>query len=426
MTSCDVYRHQRLSSPRSIRLVLLHRNANLSPAQDLTCDLIEASSLRRNHLTPSQIGAILDTGLDPARIRAQSCRDTVMRFASSPLRQSCSPPCGGLQGQNHAHPARARFASTNQLRRVLSMKASEPRDKLFALWALSPGVLGRMRCFMKLQDSSSNKKEVCGVLYFSNRAKTTAGVPWDTLPSWTVGFATDDAEMRPSHKSFALPLGEASRSSRFRETVEVFISGECVLSESRVLKCVEGTRCGSDDSFNGEKEQKSGQTFQHDCQSPYLDVLGNFKEDVSCLKEPGFTVDKMSSSLCRLSWWIIQGPKKTEWSSSTPSSLTGQGITAVSSLVEWDSRHFGSQCRVALRVGRLFFTSDQIAGFAVTGVREGDAVCLIAGLDHLFILRPAKGDYGRYTLVGPTVFAGAMSGEMWPANEDELENFEVF
>lgn len=43
MTSCDVYRYQRLSSPRSIRLVVLHRNANLSPAQHLTCDLIEAS-----------------------------------------------------------------------------------------------------------------------------------------------------------------------------------------------------------------------------------------------------------------------------------------------------------------------------------------------------------------------------------------------
>ncbi|KAH0430070.1 hypothetical protein CcaCcLH18_08016 [Colletotrichum camelliae] len=316
-------------------------------------------------------------------------------------------------------------AATNQLRRVLSMKASEPRDKIYALRALSPGVLGKMRVdyqqpigevFQEATRLMVEEEDSLRVLYFSNREKTTAGVPWDTLPSWTVDFATEDAEMRGSHKYYYKSLCAASGGSRpvfafSRDGRSVHLRGVRVGRVTSPVsdifpassKCMEGTGCVSDDKIKGEKEKEPGQTFQHDCQSPYLDVLGNFMKDVACRNEPGCKVDKMGSSLCRLLWWIIQGPKKSEWSSSTPS----------------------SSCRVALRVGRLFFTSDQIAGFAVTSVREGDIVCLIAGLDHPFILRPRKDDYGRYALVRPTVFSGAMSGEMWPANDDGLEDFEV-
>ncbi|KAF4817543.1 hypothetical protein CGCSCA5_v005692 [Colletotrichum siamense] len=338
-------------------------------------------------------------------------------------------------------------AATNQLRRVLSMKASEPRDKIYALRALSPGVLGKMRVnyqqpigevFHEATRLMIEEEESLRVLYFANRAKTTGGVPWDTLPSWTVDFATEDAEMRGSHKYYYKSLCAASGGSKpifefSRNGKSIHLRGVRVGRVTGLVsdifpassKCMEGSGCVSEDMIKGEKENESGHTFQHDCQSPYLDVLGNFMKDLTYLNEPDARLARMSISLCRLLWWIIQGPKKSEWSSSTPSSLTGQGMTAVSSLVEWDSRHFGSQCRVALRVGRLFFTSDQIAGFAVTSVREGDAVCLIAGLDHPFILRPRKGGYGSYTLVGPTVFAGAMDGEMWSASEDELENFEI-
>ncbi|KAF5520870.1 hypothetical protein CGCA056_v008188 [Colletotrichum aenigma] len=340
-------------------------------------------------------------------------------------------------------------AATNQLRRVLSMKASEPRDKIYALRALSPGVLGKMRVnyqqpigevFHEATKLMVEEEGSLRVLYFANREKTTVGVPWDTLPSRTVDFATEDAEMRGSHKYYYKSLCAASGGSKpifefSRNGKSVHLRGVHVgrvpglVSDifSVSINCMKGTGCVLDDKIKDETEGEPEQTFQHDCQSRYLDVLGNFMKDVACLNKPDSQIYKMSSRLCRLLWWIIQGSKKSEWYSSTPSSLTGQGMTAVavSSLVEWDSRHFGSQCRVAVRVGRLFLTSAQIAGLAVTSVREGDAVCLIADLDHPFILRPRKGGYGSYTLVGPTVFAGAMGGEMWPANEDKLEIFEV-
>lgn len=99
-------------------------------------------------------------------------------------------------------------------------------------------------------------------------------------------------------------------------------------------------------------------------------------------------------------------------------------MSVVSSLVNWDLLR-GCQCRVELRLGKLFYTHDRRAGFGVVGVREGDVVCLLAGIDHPFILRPCKDEIGGYTIVGPTVFAGAMGGELWPTDEDELEYLEI-
>lgn len=98
-------------------------------------------------------------------------------------------------------------AATNQLRRVLTMQASEPRDKIFALRALSPGVLGKMtvdyrkpvgEVFRDATRLMVEEENSLRVLYFSNRKKTTAGVAWESMPSWTVDFATTDSEVRGS------------------------------------------------------------------------------------------------------------------------------------------------------------------------------------------------------------------------------------
>lgn len=43
MASCHAYQYQELSNPRSIRLVVLHRDADPSSGQGLRCDVVEAS-----------------------------------------------------------------------------------------------------------------------------------------------------------------------------------------------------------------------------------------------------------------------------------------------------------------------------------------------------------------------------------------------
>ncbi|KAK1516952.1 HET domain-containing protein [Colletotrichum costaricense] len=352
-------------------------------------------------------------------------------------------------------------AATNQLRRVLTMQASEPRDKIFALRALSPGVLGKMtvdyrkpvgEVFRDATRLMVEEEDSLRVLYFSNRKKTTAGVAWEIMPSWTVDFATTDSEVRGSYKYYyytSLCAASAGAKSYFA------FSGDgrrLTLRGARVGKvgsfvsdkfptksqCSEG-RCHDHDKMMADKDEECEEKrpFPHVCESPYLDVLGNFMRSVTSTIWAGPKLDAMGRSLYELLWWIIQGPKKHEWSTSMSSTSTStstssssssnkavRGMSVVSSLVKWDSRR-GCQCRVELRLGRLFYTLDRRAGFGVVGVREGDDVCLLAGMDHPFILRPCQGEIGRYTIVGPTVFAGAMGGEMWPTDGDELEYFEI-
>ncbi|EXF73541.1 HET domain-containing protein [Colletotrichum fioriniae PJ7] len=350
-------------------------------------------------------------------------------------------------------------AATNQLRRVLTMQASEPRDKIFALRALSPGVLGKMtvdyrkpvgEVFRDATRLMVEEENSLRVLYFSNRKKTTAGVAWESMPSWTVDFATTDSEVRGSYKYYYTSLCAASGGAKSyfafsgdgrRLTLRGVRVGTVGSFVSDIFpttsRCSEG-RCDVDDDKMADKDGESevNQPFPHDCESPYLDVLGRFMTSVTSSIWAGPKLDAMGRSLYELLWWIIQGPKnkKYEWSatmSSTSSSPTSsssnrsvRGMSVVSSLVNWDLLR-GCQCRVELRLGRLFYTLDRRAGFGVVGVREGDVVCLLAGIDHPFILRPCKDEIGGYTLVGPTVFAGAMGGEMWPADEDELEYLEI-
>ncbi|KAF5496161.1 Heterokaryon incompatibility protein 6, OR allele [Colletotrichum fructicola] len=189
-------------------------------------------------------------------------------------------------------------AATNQLRRVLSMKASELRDKIYALRALSPGVLGKMRInyqqpigkvFHEATRLMVEEEGSLRVLYFANRAKTTVGVPWDKLPSWTVDFATEDAEMRGSHKYYYKSLCAASGGSKpifefSRDGKSIHLRGVHVGRVTGLVsdifpassKCMKGTGYVLDNKIKDEMEGEPEQTFQHDCQSRYLDILGNF------------------------------------------------------------------------------------------------------------------------------------------------------
>ncbi|KAK7458425.1 HET domain-containing protein [Colletotrichum acutatum] len=348
-------------------------------------------------------------------------------------------------------------AATNQLRRVLTMQASEPRDKIFALRALSPGVLGKMtvdyrkpvgEVFRDATRLMVEEEDSLPVLYFSNRKKTTAGVAWETMPSWTVDFATADSEVRGSYKYYYTSLCAASGGAKSyfafsgdgkKLTLRGVRVGKVGNFVSDIFptksQCSEG-RCDVDDKKMVDKDEgcKVQSPLPHDCGSPYLDVLGRFMTSVTSRIWAGPKLDAMGRSLYELLLWIIQGPKKYGWSANMSSTSTSssssfsnkavRGMSVISSLVKWDSLR-GCQCRVELRLGRLFYTLDRRAGFGVVGVREGDTVCLLAGMDHPFILRPCKFEVGRYTIVGPTVFAGAMGGEMWPTDEDELEYFEI-
>ncbi|KAF6788732.1 HET domain-containing protein [Colletotrichum sojae] len=368
---------------------------------------------------------------------------------SAPSQQGLDLHVNLYEWQQHATTmARPFRAATNQLRRVLSMQASEPRDKIFALRALSPGVLGKMtvdygqpvgEVFRAATRLMVEEEDSLRVLYFSNRRKTTPGVDWEAAPSWVVDFATEDTETRGSYRYYYNSLCAAAGGSKpgYKFTTDgmrLSLRGARLTRVGSLIgdlfppkgECVQRRMCMVDEKC--EMEKGAGRWFPHACDSPYLDVLGKFLADVTDAVEPGPELDTMDRSLCDLLRWIIQEPKKHGWSSSSSSLAAGtalRGMSAVSSLVEWDSLRCGGQCRAELRVGRLFFTEDGTAGLGVAGVREGDVVCLLAGMDHPFILQPSKGEEGRYRIVGPTVFSGAMRGEMWPVDDDEIEDFEI-
>jgi hypothetical protein len=71
----------------------------------------------------------------------------------------------------------------------------------------------------------------------------------------------------------------------------------------------------------------------------------------------------------------------------------------------------------------LFMTSN--GRFAVSrrdGVRRGDQVVLISGLDHPFIMRQAQ---AKYLLISPAIVPGLMQGELCPDDQKSLELLDI-
>ncbi|KAL2884307.1 hypothetical protein SGCOL_000248 [Colletotrichum sp. CLE4] len=250
-------------------------------------------------------------------------------------------------------------AATNQLRRVLTMQASEPRDKIFALRALSPGVLGKMtvdyrkpvgEVFLDATRLMVEEEHSLRVLYFSNRKKTTAGVAWESMPSWTVDFATTDSEVRGSYKYYYTSLCAASGGAKSHfsfsgDGKRLTLRGVCVgrvgsfVSDIFPTKsqCVEG-RCVADhkDMTDKDDESEVKHPFSHDCESPYMDVLGCFMTSVTSTVWAGPKLDAMGRSLYELLWWIIQRPKKYEWSASMSSTSTSCSSSSNKAVREWN------------------------------------------------------------------------------------------
>ncbi|KXH60721.1 HET domain-containing protein [Colletotrichum salicis] len=67
--------------------------------------------------------------------------------------------------------------------------------------------------------------------------------------------------------------------------------------------------------------------------------------------------------------------------------------------------------------GCMFLTSEDHFGFCVAEPEPGDQICVFSGLDFPFVVR-SRG--GGYVIVGYAVVDGVMDGEAWPARDDEL------
>ncbi|OHE98305.1 HET domain-containing protein [Colletotrichum orchidophilum] len=467
MQSCSQFKLEALTSLRSIRPVVLRRSAKKDSIEEpLSCHFVEASV----DCSPSYV-ALSDTwgGEEP-------CEPLIIQNAGPAERQLLmTPNCAAalrLLRRSLSRKMKSRSSlsvwvdaicidqSSNDERnaQVAMMAEIYQRAKTVVVWLgedHAPATWGSLACskplalFSRLRNDRDlnegvkslaarialkvgevfrdatrlmvEEEDSLRVLYFSNRQKTMAGVAWETMPSWTVDFATTDSEVRGSYKYYYTSLCAASGGTKpyfafsgdgKRLTLRVVRVGQVgsFVSDNFPTKsqCV-GGRCVVDDQNANDEDKDSGSKspFPHSCENPYLDVLGRFMTSVTRTVWAGPKLHAMGRSLYELLWWIMQGPKK------------------ISSLVEWDSLRCGCQCRVELRLERLFFTCDRRAGFGVVGVRERDFVCLLAGLDHPFILRPCKGEAERFTLDGPAVFAGVMSGESWPTGVDELEDLEI-
>ncbi|KAF6804607.1 HET domain-containing protein [Colletotrichum sojae] len=71
---------------------------------------------------------------------------------------------------------------------------------------------------------------------------------------------------------------------------------------------------------------------------------------------------------------------------------------------------------------RMFLTTEGRFGWAHARLEPGDLICAFAGLMYPMAVRP-KGS--SYVVVGPAVLDGVMDGMRWPADEDELEEWEI-
>ncbi|KAL0930611.1 HET domain-containing protein [Colletotrichum truncatum] len=342
------------------------------------------------------------------------------------------------------------LASISVLESTIEMEASEVRDKAFALKAIFSELLDELvvdydqpiwRIFSDASRLFIEKGGKLDFLYLACWEKTPNLDEPGLLPSWAIDFARTSSSTvkRFNRGSHEMAIWEYHAASRESQCLACFSDDGLVLHVRGIqIGQVGGLISGylPPQRFDGSDRQPISQVddaaervnggerrvdrvVRHRIVRQHEEAIRIFVANVA--REVG-TDDQleiaMGQSLYDLLQTAIKARRRDQ--ASIPPLESGSSAQDVYQLLLKD-RMFSLTCRHAIGNGRLFFTSDHRAGLGTPEILEGDGVFLISGLDRPFVLRP-RGVNGGYRLVGPAVVSGAMEGELWSDNNDELKD----
>ncbi|KAK2022893.1 hypothetical protein LX32DRAFT_572820 [Colletotrichum zoysiae] len=304
---------------------------------------------------------------------------------------------------------------------IFDRKATEPRDKVFAMRELFPCILGGITVDYSLPVkevfAEATRRVITATHSLDHLFFSVAALDANDFPSWAVDWApAPDSDSSQLSKLFS--LSHDSDSTRGAEPIfsfsedgkTLFLSGKKI---GQLGSCV-GERIGD------EEEESDSSGYPGTGTVPFLVSLPRVMLASQAL-------DKTIRRACLLSLWdliywllacyphtrSIASKMKDKKRKAHPGGLHDF-------LVKNRPAHINLS--VALRHERLFFTEDGQAGASVHTVQPGDSICLFAGLPTPFIIRQ-KGT--GWMLVGPAVLSGAMDGELWPEDDGELSKWSI-
>lgn len=315
----------------------------------------------------------------------------------------------------------------------ISVKASDPRDKIFALRSQFVRTFGKVKVDYNRSISSvfadATKMMICdsadfnaaGMLVLANASRSTT-LP--DLPSWAVDWASEDFTTRFWEAGAPHVLFKACKKSkpryRFSEDLKrLFLTGT-------IVGTVQERHIGPHPSQHFRrrgKDRDEDMTRNPETTKAVYGAILLWASDLTAAAEGGSQKTEPAAvvqngtfqSFSNLLYLINH--KRTE------KALQWTPRNSVARIV----KHIASKPRtrdwfcIYLGTSQLFLTTDGRCGCGPWGLEPGDLICVFAGLQFPFVVRRKGSDY---ILVGAAILDGVMDGEMWPEDESKLTEWE--
>ena len=314
------------------------------------------------------------------------------------------------------------------IRNLLSVGASDPRDKVFAVRGLLPKTLDQVAVdytrpvadvFISATRRYIESHSNLDILYEATRNPSKLS----ELPSWALDWAVKDVDKLMLLPWFMTQYAHAS--ARSRPCFE-FPKDDTIL-RLRGKKIGEmGSHTGKfcpAERFTASKESHRGDRLDVDW-NEVLHTLSEFVLDEDADKVMSSTAQDNYRAFRRLLLRYTKGEPTLSFALSMffdPNADAAQSLQNSGS-PEALARGIPMHITGALSGGMLFLTTEGDFGLGFCALEPGDFICVFAGLGMPFIMRH-KGPF--FTLVGYAYVDGAMDGEFWPNNVDDLTRWEI-
>ncbi|KAF9872059.1 hypothetical protein CkaCkLH20_10396 [Colletotrichum karsti] len=314
------------------------------------------------------------------------------------------------------------------------MKASEPRDKIYAMRSQLTDTFGRMDVDYNQPIESVFATATRYMLMQSNGLESLYHASRPTklgnLPSWAIDWASEeDMEYFWYH---SLPWMERRVCGGSEPLYRFSVDGRALYLRGRLVGKVHDRYvspvcpCCSDSrgtaKYDTFSDQKVVSVILKEAAAWFSDLTAAANAAPGTI-DPALTVPQSTlSSVASLLDFIrsqsFERIRKKFVSSFqlTPKNDLKKMVSKIAS-----DRMFSRKFAAYLGTGRLFLTAKGSFGCALRSIEPGDLLCIFSGLPYPFAVRPSG---SSYILVGPVLLDGVMEGEMWPEDESVLEEWE--
>ncbi|KAJ3939245.1 uncharacterized protein N0V96_010692 [Colletotrichum fioriniae] len=326
-----------------------------------------------------------------------------------------------------------------QLRSLLYLQSTEPRDKIYALRSIFPETFGKVvvdytdpvekvyreatRQHILGQDTLTHLLLLDGgntSTSTSTSATSTNLSPVKDLPSWALNWNKQVTEGRTLLDVPALSSRGSRPYYRFSPDARTFyLKGRSV---ARVGDSISPKLPLFDLSFVLADKKQDFIAWVGDArrisQAFLADILSPPPTDAS--EENKKLALQTFRSIQTLLVRILHANPRTEADAaslnaiSTPSAFS----EAVASHTPSAWLKIGN-INAAMGSGCMFLTTEGRFGFCVSAPEPGDEICVFSGLDVPFVVQ-SRGSGSGYVVVGYAVVDGVMDGEAWPDDEGEV------